>query len=135
MEHPVVSSKLPRRDARLTLALLNAIATSTENDQPVKSSVLEMLPGWSPQQVKRELKLLREEEQIDYINMSSFDHPGAVLVKSLSPGGWVRLEELQERYRRPARWIMRKSWPAAERWLFGLGVPVALALVGWLVFG
>jgi hypothetical protein len=59
----------------------------------------------------------------------------SLLIKGLTSAGWSRLEELQQRHRRPARWALMQSWPVVERWIFGLGVPVALAALGWWVFG
>jgi hypothetical protein len=55
-------------------------------------------------------------------------------VHDLTPAGRVRIEELRERYRKPARWALRRSWPVAERWIFYAVVPVAVGLL-WLIFG
>jgi len=137
MDAFIVSQKPPRRDERLTLDLLETIARATEGGQPVKSSELETMQGWTPEQIKRELKLLWEEGQIRGIDMKSYASPVSMIIHDLSPKGWARLEELHQRYRRPVRWRLKRSWPAVERWLLATVAPVAVAvcvavLLAWL---
>ena len=93
-----------------------------------------------PEQIKRELTLLWEEGQIRGIDMRSYDQPVSMVIRDLSPAGWTRLEQLQQRYRRPVRWRLKQSWPAVERWLLATVVPVAVAvcaavLLTWLALG
>ena len=128
MDAFIVSQKPPRRDERLTLDLLETIARATEGGQPVKSSELETMQGWTPEQVKRELKLLWEEGQIRGIDMKSYANPVSMIIHDLSPAGWARLEQLHQRYRSPVRWRLKQSWPAVERWLLQPVVQIAVAV-------
>jgi hypothetical protein len=139
----IVRPEPPRRDARLTLELLDVIARATEGGQPVRSSEFETLRGWTPEQVWRELRLVWDEELIRCTNTKELSDPAgktSLLIHDLTPAGWKRLDDLNQRYRRRARWVLKQSWPAAERWILApvvqVGVTVcAAALLAWLTLG
>ena len=133
MDAFIVHPEPPRRNERLTLDLLDIIARATEGGQSVKSIELETLRGWTPEQIKRELKLLWDEGLIRGTDTKDLSKSVSMLIRDLSPAGWTRLEELHLRHRRRARWALKQSWPTVERWILATLVPIAVAICAALL--
>jgi hypothetical protein len=99
-----------RRDKRLTLELLEAIARVTEGGQPTTTRQLETRRGWTQEQVWRELRLLWEEELIRASSIKVLRDPEGktnLRIDGLTAEGWVRYNELR---RSPFRSWLERNW-------------------------
>jgi hypothetical protein len=131
----------PERDKRLTLDLLDAIASATEGGQHVNSSELELrgsapsellILGWAgarwpPEQVWRELRLLWDEGLIRAENTKTLaDHGTSLLIFGLTAEGWERLGELR---RSPVHSLLTKYWTVLVPMLVSAVVAVVIAVL------
>ena len=100
----------PRRDKRLTRELLDEIVRATGTGQSLRLIEMATRPGWTREQVWRELSELRDDGLLRAKNepRDLSDHPDdpSLLIEGLTDAGWTRYDEL----RRPIRsWLTRHS--------------------------
>lgn len=89
-----MATALPRIEDRVIGELLEHIARETDGGGMVSSDTL-TLPGRSREQIRRHLRLVRDEGLIHYTDAKDLDDAELMHIDGLTPAGWRWLEELR----------------------------------------